>query len=397
MAEKVLAAVESKPRILIADDEAANVSTLVETLRDYAALTIARNGTEAYERGCSVVPDLFLLDIKMPGLDGYEVCGKIRETDSIRNVPVIFITSLDAEEDESHGFAVGANDYVTKPFCPSLVMARAKTQIDLKLHRDHLEALAAERARALVHAERLATLGTLAAGIAHEINNPLTCIWSLSELLDRNFRKNIQEQLPALREAVGGDNPVVQYLDNAGQQIPMMLDSCSRIKAIVSSMKSYSKREGDHPVPVNLATCVENSLQLCLFTTKYGIETPVDIPADLPAVLGQMQQIEQVLINLINNAAHAIQERSQEGVIAIKAREVDHNVVLTVEDSGPGIPLEKLDTIWEAFYTSKGDKGTGLGLSISKGIIEEHHGNIMVENRTEGGARFVITLPAHAG
>jgi signal transduction histidine kinase len=140
---------------------------------------------------------------------------------------------------------------------------------------------------------------------------------------------------------------------------------------------------------------VANSLQLCIFTTKYGIETPVDIPDDLPKFLGQSQQVEQVLINLINNATHAIQEHSQEGTITITARLVDDKIVLTVDDSGPGIPPDKLDTIWEAFYTSKGEKGTGLGLSISSGIIKDHGGTITAVNRPEGGARFTITLPAY--
>ncbi len=111
-----------KPRLLIADDEAANISSLVATLRDYGQITIARNGTEALERGIATQPDLFLLDIKMPGLDGYEVCRRIRQTPALKTVPVIFITSLTAEQDESLGFEVGANDYITKPFSPPIVM-----------------------------------------------------------------------------------------------------------------------------------------------------------------------------------------------------------------------------------------------------------------------------------
>ncbi len=385
-----------KPRLLIADDEAANIGALVSALRDYAQLTVARNGTEALERGNACNPDLYLLDIKMPGIDGYEVCRRIRADTKQKTVPVIFITSLDAEQDESLGFEVGANDYITKPFSPAIVRARVKTQIELKRHRDHLEALAEARARQLVHSERLATLGTLAAGVAHEINNPLTCISAYSELLGAMQQQIASEHRAVLEEKLDAGDPVLNFIDNCGKYAATIFDSCDRVARIVSSMQTYSKREKDNPQPTALADCVDKALQLCSHTVKYGIDTQVDIPSDLPELIVQPQQIEQVLINLINNGSHAIQEINEEGVIKIQARLDGDKVILTVHDSGPGIPPEKLDTIWEAFYTSKGDKGTGLGLSISRGIIEEHKGTISVENPAEGGARFTITLPTQS-
>ncbi len=384
---------ETKPRLLIADDEAANISALVTTLRDYGTITVARNGTEAFERGMAFKPDLFLLDIKMPGLDGYEVCRRIRSTPPLISVPVIFITSLDAEQDESLGFEVGANDYITKPFSPSIVLARVKTQIDLKRHRDHLEALAEDRARQLVHSERLATLGTLAAGVAHEINNPLACISAYAELLARMQKKTVAESLPLLIEKFGADNPVVWFVERCGEYAATMFESCDRITRIVSAMKTYSKKEKDEPQPTALIDCISKSLQLCAHAVKYHVQAVVDVTDDLPLLLVQPQQIEQVLINLINNASHAIQETGEEGLITLTARQQGETVVLTVDDTGPGIPAGKLDSIWEAFYTSKGDKGTGLGLSISRGIIEDHNGSISAENRAEGGARFTIILP----
>ncbi len=384
-----------KPRLLIADDEAANISALVSALRDENSIIIARNGIEALERGNAMLPDLFLLDIKMPGLDGYEVCRRIRANPALKTVPVIFITALDAEQDESLGFSVGANDYITKPFSPAIVRARIKTQIELKRHRDHLEALAEERARQLLHAERLATLGTLAAGVAHEINNALTSVSAFSEMLVRIQRKIAVEERDRLEHQLGAGNPVITFIDTCGKYAAAIVDACDRITRIVSSMQSYSKRGADKPQPTVLADCVKNAIQLCVNNLKYGIDVRVDVPGDLPRVLAQPQQIEQVLINLINNAAQAINEIGKTGVINIAGRHADDHVVLTIEDSGPGIPPGKLDTIWEAFYTSKGDKGTGLGLSISHGIITEHHGRITAENRTEGGARFNITLPAN--
>ena len=145
-------------RLLVADDEPANLRVLAETLRDLGQITVAKNGAEAIDRARAAPPDLMLLDINMPELDGYEVCRRVRSDSRLSSVPVIFCTTLDAEENESRGFDVGGSDYVVKPFSPPIVRARVKTHLELKRHRDHLEALAESRARQLVHAERLATL-----------------------------------------------------------------------------------------------------------------------------------------------------------------------------------------------------------------------------------------------
>ena len=174
--------------ILLVDDEPANLQILMAALREQYNLLVAKNGKEALvrARGDST-PDLILMDVEMPLMSGYEACTALKEDDKLCDIPLIFITVLSAEEDETTGFSLGAVDYITKPFSPSVVRARVSTQLELKRHRDNLEALAEERAQQLIHAERLATLGSMAAGIVHEINNPLLYVSLSTEMLQREF------------------------------------------------------------------------------------------------------------------------------------------------------------------------------------------------------------------
>ena len=369
-------------RILVADDEPANLRILAETLRDLGQITVAKNGAEALDRARSAPPDLMLLDINMPELDGYEVCRRARLDPSLKHVPVIFCTTLDAEEDETLGFEVGGADYIAKPFSPPIVRARVKTHLELKRHRDHLEALAETRARQLVHAERLATLGTLAAGIAHEINNPLACISMNADLLLYRLHS-----LPP-----DAPEPLSDFVRSLPEHLQNVVADSHRIARIVAGMKGYARRGDAAFKLVSLAVPVDNALHLCAYKLKC-IKTRVILSPDLPPVPIRSSQIEQVLVNLLNNAADAIEESGRDGLVEISVDRDGNRVRLTLDDNGTGIPPAKLETIWDAFFTSKGDKGTGLGLSISRGIVQEHGGDIQAQNRPEGGARFTLHLP----
>jgi len=377
-------------RLLIADDEPSNLRALVETLRDLGEITVATNGREALDRAKANPPDLMLLDINMPAPNGYDICRQARTDRVLKNIPIIFCTTFDAEEDEALGFQVGGADYITKPFSPSIVLARVKTHLELKRHRDHLEALAETRARQLVHSERLATLGTLAAGIAHELNNPLACV-----MMHADFMLHRLKALPL----TGGDAfpesciPILDYVESTRTTLQAIIDDSDRMARIVAGMRGYAKREDENFKLAPLSASVDNALKLCFHKLKNHVETKTRFDSDLPPVRMHPQQIEQVLINLINNAVDAIEETGKEGLIEISIERVSDQLRLTLDDNGSGIPPSKLETIWDAFFTSKGDKGTGLGLSISRGIIQEHGGNISAQNRPEGGARFVILLP----
>ena len=173
-----------KRTVLIVDDTPENIDVLDGILKDEYKIKAAIDGEKALKIASGKKPpDLILLDIMMPGMNGYQVCRHLKRNKTTQGIPVIFVTAKKEVADETKGFDFGAVDYVTKPIKPAVVLARVRTQIELKLHRDHMEALAEARAQQLVHAERLSTLGLLSSGIAHEINNPLMYINGSAEIL----------------------------------------------------------------------------------------------------------------------------------------------------------------------------------------------------------------------
>lgn len=139
----------SSATVMIVDDTVTNIDILVETLGETYTLSVAMDGESALEAMAERLPDLILLDIMMPGMDGYEVCEHLKQKDETRSIPIIFLTAMTGEGDEARGLALGAVDYITKPFKPGLVKARVRNQLELKHHRDHLEELVKERTREL--------------------------------------------------------------------------------------------------------------------------------------------------------------------------------------------------------------------------------------------------------
>jgi signal transduction histidine kinase len=388
---------DEKPTVLIVDDEPANLKILIATLEDDYNLVVAKNGADALERVTYKTPDLILLDIEMPVMTGYEACEKLKQDPKYRSIPVIFISVLSSEEDEMHGFSIGAVDYITKPFRPSIVQARVRTHIELKKHRDHLEALAEARAQQLIHSERLATLGTLSAGIVHEINNPLLYMSLSSELLQKEFDKTYPKLLEYTDGQAEETERMMEFLTNSQGYISSIAEGVQRVIAIMKSMKDFSRRDVEEKTDCDMVKCIEDSLKLCNNELKYHTIVEKRMATGLPPFAGMARQIEQVFINLFHNAAQAMQEnheRGKRGLLIITAEQVENNLRVVVEDTGPGIPPDKLETIWEAFFTTKpSETGTGLGLSISKGIVQDHLGRIRAENREEGGARFILELP----
>ncbi|MDD4734661.1 MAG: response regulator [Kiritimatiellae bacterium] len=393
--------VEENPVVLLVDDEPANLAILIETLQDFCDLIIAKNGREALERAAGEkCPDLILMDVQMPVMSGYEACANFKANARTAAIPVIFITVLSDEEDETRGFELGAVDYITKPFSPAVVRARVQMQMELKKHRDHLEALAEARAQQLIHAERLATLGSLSAGIVHEINNPLAYISLSAEMMQRELDTCFPSLIQAVEGQAEATEDMLSFLRNAQNFMTTMSEGVERVTGIMKSMKNFSRRDAEEKQHCALGPCISDALKLCSNELKYVAEVKLDLPENLPCFAGISRQIEQVFINLFHNAAQAMepQRKARRGLLHIRGEADAEMLRIVVEDNGPGIPQDKLDVIWEAFYTTKpSEEGTGLGLSISRGIIQDHLGKIRAENSDTGGARFIVELPIAAG
>jgi PAS domain S-box-containing protein len=228
----------------------------------------------------------------------------------------------------------------------------------------------------IVRAERLATLGELAAGVVHELNNPLTSITVYAEYLVRKL------------ESQGADEPDLEKLRRIGA-------SAQRILRFSRDLVQYARPSGRDIEPVDLAAVVRQSVSICEhLVERGGVALAVEVDPELPIVQAVAGQLEQVLINLITNAVHAVDNRDGGRVVVRAQIESPSAVSLEVADSGPGIADEDRERIFEPFFTTKPDgKGTGLGLPIVRNIVDQHRGEISVQRSDLGGAAFRVVLP----
>jgi two-component system NtrC family sensor kinase len=236
-----------------------------------------------------------------------------------------------------------------------------------------------ELQRQVLQAERLATLGQLAAGVVHELNNPLTSITVYADYL--------------LGKAVADAG--VPEPDR--EKLRRILASAQRILRFTRELVQYAKPVGSELDAIDVNDVVRQAVSFCehLFE-RAAIELRLDLVPELPPLHAVPGQLEQVLINLVTNAAHAVEPGG--GVVAIRTRVRSREVVVEVADSGPGVPLGDREKVFEPFFTTKTDgKGTGLGLSIVKNIVEQHQGRVVVSEAPEGGASFAVALPINPG
>ena len=406
-----------KARILIVDDTPSNIKILHDLLKGLYSISVATSGADALDLIEKEAPDIILLDIMMPEMDGYEVCHRLKSSEVTAKIPVIFVTALDEMEDEEKGLKLGAVDYISKPISPPITLARIKNHLALKKVCDNLEEMIAERTQELeqayadlktsheqvVHQEKLASIGQLAAGVAHEINNPTGYISSNLSTLQRYLNK--------LDEFHQAEHEVFQLFDDAkiaelkqlkkslkidfiledtSDLVAECLEGSSRINKIVMGLKDFSRKDEDNVSNTNINDCLDNTLNVVWNEIKYKATVQKEY-GDLPILKCYPQQLSQVFMNLLVNAAHAIE---QQGTITIKTWSENDSIWISIDDTGSGIKPENLDKIFEAFFTTKEmGKGTGLGMSIASEIIKKHKGEIKVESEVGQGTTFTIQIP----
>ena len=405
--------------VLVVDDEAINQMVLTAVLDpDYRVLS-AVSGLEALEMAHgSPRPDLILLDVMMPDMDGLEVLARLRADEVTRDIPVILVTALVDDEHEQTGFEAGAADYIHKPIRIPIVQARVRAQLDAKSARDmlfknnlHLRHKVEGGVRALetaqmqlMHAEKMASLGQLAAGIAHEINNPIGFVSSNLGSLERYLEEVISlVEAYARGAAASADRAVfaeatelrrqLDYdflCDDARQLLVECRDGIDRVRKIVQDLKGYSHVGNDWQW-ADLHEGLDSTLNIARNELKYHC-TVIREYGDLPQICCMPSQINQVFMNLLVNAAHAIEGQGE--IVIRTARFGDDAVQIHISDTGKGIPPENLSRIFEPFFTTKKvGQGTGLGLALSWRIVERHHGRLEVKSEPGKGTTFILTLP----
>jgi two-component system NtrC family sensor kinase len=278
--------------------------------------------------------------------------------------------------------AIGSGDFSrrievkSKDECGELAQVFNQMTDNLKRSRDELESTV-ERLKTtqahLVQSEKLSGIGEFVAGVAHELNNPLTTVMGFSELLK------------------SADNVSPEHTTF----VEMIFKSAQRCQKIVQALLSFARRHQPERKPACVNKLIESSLEILSYQLRTSnIEAQLRLDPKLPLAMVDTHQIQQVIINIINNARHAIEAHRPKGWIRITTEPAGPNVRIAIQDSGPGIAPENLSKIFDPFFTTKEvGKGTGLGLSLCYGIIKEHGGSIIPLSRRGEGATFIIELP----
>lgn len=386
------------PTILIIDDSLSYLGALLDRLERHGFLVVlAQTPAEGLMRAEFADPDLILLDVVMPGIDGFEVCRRLKAGKATKDIPVIFMTGLTDAKQKVIGFDAGGVDYITKPFQIEEVLARVNTHLALRRANRELQETIKTLAQAredLVRHEKLAALGAMVAGIAHELNTPIGNSLMAASTFDMQTEQlghDLAEDGSVKRSAFE------HYMENAQLTVDILMRNLQRAADIVSNFKQVAVDQSSSQRRSFLLAEVVGGIVLTLQPTlkRSPVSTRIDIPAALmmdsfPGPLGQ------VVTNLINNAIVHGYENSKEGVVAISAHLSSFGwVTLSIQDDGGGIQPEHLRHIFDPFFTTKlGVGGSGLGLHIVHNIVTEVlGGSIQVDSIVGKGSKFILTLP----
>ncbi|WP_204103021.1 MULTISPECIES: response regulator [Spirulina sp. CCY15215] len=380
-----------KNDILVVDDHLDNVTLLMGLLREYGyEVRQVLSGRQALHVIQHDPPDLILLDIMMPEMDGYQVCEKLKNTPKTRHIPVIFLSALNDLSDKVKGFKLGGADYITKPFRVEEVLARVQHQTtiltqkkqllaqNLRLQQEIKERQQAEMQLKQVNQELQRSnddLEQFTSIVSHDLRQPLTTINGYASLLLMKYAG----QFP------GDAERFIRRISNAGERMEQMIEDllfCAHIGGMDRSR--FEQIEGDRLLDEtleNLRSTIEN--------TQAIIERE-----HLPIIFANPIQLRELLENLIANALKYCDRSPPQ--VKISARETATDICFSVQDNGIGIDPQSYEEIFQIFHRLHPDKhysGTGIGLAICQKIVEAHGGRIWLDSQPCLGSTFYFTIP----
>lgn len=353
-----------KNKILIVDDNQVNVDVLTELLGNEYDIMTADNGKQAIEIASTYFPDLILLDIMMPEMDGYQTCKLIRQNPDLKYTKIIMVSAKTSINERLQGYQSGADDYVTKPFDTQELLAKVKVYLKLKA-AEQLDNMKSE----------------LTMSVTHELRTPL-CIM-------KNVISNIKAGFTKIKDP------------KLAQQLETINDNANRLAKIISNFLDVSKIDAgkmelelsEFPIQDAIISALKN---LEVLATLKKITFKTQMPYQPITITADCDKITRVLSELIDNSIKYM--NSEGGNIQINLTGNENELTVEVTDTGPGIESLALDKIFDKFVQVKrnigpGEHGTGLGLSIVKGIVELHGGKIWANSTLGQGATFSFTIP----
>jgi len=350
--------VSTPPKILVVDDNADNVELLAKRLKALGYSTCeAYDGEQALVRVAEEDPDLIILDVMMPKLDGFEVCRRLKTDERTRTIPVIMLTAKREVPDKIRGLDTGADDYVTKPFNPQELMARVRSLLTLRTLQE-------KRATE----EKLGALGQMAEGVAHEVRNPMVTIGG--------FARRIRDRLPE-------EDPLREYAEHIIKEVERletMVEEIVRFKALMIS--PYE--------PVDLRAVVDEALaERSKGLAAGAIRVVRRFDPALPTIQGDRANLLLAVGNIVQNAFESMEDG---GTLTATLGSEGERVRLEIADTGCGIAKSELSNVFDPFYTSK-MTGAGMGLTMVHRIVTRHGGDVDLASQPGVGTTVTVRLP----
>jgi len=360
--------------ILIVDDKQENLQVLGSILiQKKYKLSVAKNGLEALNIVTRVKPDLILLDIMMPELDGFETCKRLKESLETREIPIIFLTAKIEPEDIVKGFELGAVDYITKPFNAKELLVRVNTHLELKHAHERIKKSEQLLREANQAKDRFFSI------ISRDLKDPFNTLVGFSQLLLSNFDKYPPEKI---RE-------IGQYLFNS------TIQASNRLENLIQWSRSQTGITKWNPIKLDIKKLIDKNIEILNEAArKKDIQVNSRVGKKI-YVYADEDMINTVIRNLISNAIKYSNAKSN---VVITSRENKESVLLEVSDKGVGIKEEDLQKLFRidirhATRGTNGEEGSGLGLILCKKFIEKNGGKITVESKESEGSQFSFTLP----
>ena len=437
-------------KIMIVDDREINLQVMSNLLKISGFNVIAvENGEMALEKLKNGLPDLILLDVLMPGINGFEICRRLQSSEKTKNIPVIFITSISESKEKITGLKLGAVDYIIKPFKEEELLARinihirlkeeiqerTKAEIELQKAKVEFEERVKERTAELsqsiadlketqiqlIKSEQMSSIGELVTGIAHELNNPVSIVVGNITLAETylqaiiNHIKLYQKQFPHPGLKIEKDAEKMD-IDFLLEELPKMLSSIKlasdRISETSVSLRSFARADSMSKVPFDINDAIESNLKILQHRLKANNQRPgieiVKNYGDLPKINCYPHALNQVLINLLVNSIESLEEYNSKknrtyheilqnpNRITITTSVIEsYEVEIIIADNGLGMLAHLKDKLSEAFEGFKpSNKRNSLGLSINHLIVvEKHRGKLECNSLPKQGTEFVIKLP----
>lgn len=395
----------SNCKLLIVDDDAVNLENCFEMLNDRYELVFAQTGGEALAVARDSHPDLILLDVMLPDMDGFETCRRIKEDPLFADLPIIFLTAKHNLADKILGFDAGGADYITKPFEIEEMLARIDTHVNLRKARltigeynQKLEELVARQTRELINSERRATFGLMIKGIIHNLNGPLSGIGLNSTTINKRMTR--------LRDSLIGadiDEMAFNEMDEILESMTLVSECCAKMNEIIRVLMAKSHYEkSDYIKTFDLNELLSNEIKFLNadMRFKHKIRKVVRLMEAPLMVTAVPSELSQVFHNLMINAIDAVTLSTEPQITVASGVEEQNTIWFSVLDNGPGVDESVLPRIFEPFFTTKRKEkasdhsgGLGIGLYTCVEIVHSYGGEIDVRNQEDVGVRFTVRLP----